>query len=131
MRFSRQFSMCVLSLVLLGVSGCGGGTPVEEQERFQSAMNQDPDAAASVPWRSAVSGLKSAMLGGEAGSMQQEMEYMMEDTGSLNVMKLPEAHQATGSAIMDKMEELKAASSKAEQKELIEEMEELVETLPK
>mgnify|MGYP006928173931 CR=1 FL=1 len=128
---NRFLTACLLSAVLISASGCGGGTPVADQERFKAAMNKPADVAAADQWRSTISGLKSAVVTGEAGADRYELESVMEDSDSMNIMKLPEEHRATASEIMDKMEELKTTKSKNDKKKLIEEMEELADKLPK
>lgn len=120
---------CLLYAAILGVPGCGGPA-VEEQERFQEVMNKPIDVSVADQWRAMVAGLKNAVVAGESDAVKYEMESVMEDTDSLNIMKLPEEHRGTGSEIMDKMEELKNTKSKEERKKIIEEMEELADQLP-
>ena len=120
----------VLTILLVGSVGCGGGPKPEDQERFQSVMNRDAAVGAAQPWHTLVDSLKGSLRGGE-NTMAGDIEGLMEDTGSLNVMKLPEEHRATASEILDTLEDLKIATSMSEAKKIIEELEELADKLPK
>lgn len=129
----NSFQRAVLyGLTLSLMAGCGG-TPVEEQERFQAVMNRSPDAAAADAVRSVVSTLRHAVLGGGEGMSvaQMEVQTAMEDTHTLDPNRFSDEHKLTVSSIMDKMQELQHANGRAEAKEILDKMEELTETLPR
>lgn len=125
--FSPVLLTVISSIVFVG---CGGGPKPEDQERFQSVMNRDAAVGAAQPWHTLVDSLKGSLRGGE-NTMKGDIEGLMEDSASLNIMKLPEEHRPTATEMMDKLEDLKIASSTSEAKKIIEELDELADKLPK
>lgn len=126
----RALLLSTGTLILLTSLGCGGVESVTDQERFQEDLNKPAETAMCDQWRATVAGLKSVIIeGGTASTIQMEIETTLEDAETLNVMKLPEEHRATGSAILDKLTELKS-SKPNEHKGIVKEMEELAAKLP-
>lgn len=127
----RRVCGLLMAAMLVATVGCGGES-VEDNERFKKAMSSSKEVAVANVWRGMIGSLRNAVVNGEGmQTLNTEMETLMEDTATLDPTRLPEEHQITASKIMDRIDELKLAKSKDDALELVKEMEELADTLPK
>ena len=126
-----SLSQVVLLVPLLALLGCGGGTSVEDQERFQ--LDRDATTAIGDTVRAEVESVAAA-FGGEGGAqgIADSLQFAVENFESIDASALSEEDQAKVEQIKSLVSEMAAnPPSRADAQEKVQQLQDLANQLPK
>lgn len=113
---------------IVAALGCGGGSDVAEQERFQ--LERSPEVAAADAIRSEVRALSEALTEEGGSGFSDAVLYAGENFDAISVDALSDEDKAKAQQIKSMANEL-AGGGKAGAQEKIQQMQDLADQLPK